>query len=171
MNDVFKEQMVKQATTMKANLVKAGAIVLTVIIFFVCFSIQSLQTFFPFILLAVGFGDYLLFGMFNCEFEYILTNGDLDVDVIYGKSRRKRVFTGDLKSVEIMCHVDDMGYEAVFKTAVVKKDCSDGKPSKNTYKFVAPCKGKMMAITFTPNDEMLKLMMPYLGQRRLSMKK
>jgi len=169
MNDVYKEQMVKQVPTTKDKMLQAGAIALGLLILFLAMTFAP--QFFLFAVAAVGFGVYYLFGMLSREYEYILTNGDLDVDCIYGKSRRKRLFTGELKSIEMMAHVDDMGYESVFKNAVVRKDCSDGKPSANTYKFAAPYKGKLIFIVFTPNDEMLRLMSPYLGQRRLAMKK
>jgi len=169
MNDVYKEQMVKQAPTVKDRLLQCGSLFLAAVILYLAMMFAS--QFFVFALAAVGFGVYYLFGFLSREYEYILTNGDLDVDCIYGKSRRKRIFSGELKSFDMMAHVDDMGYESVFKNAVVRKDCSDGKPSANTYKFSAPYKGKQTFILFTPNDEMLRLMMPYLGQRRLAMKK
>ena len=169
MNDVYKEQMVKQAPTTKDRLIQAGAFVLSIGILFLAMTFAP--EFFIFALAAVGFGVYYLFGFLSREYEYILTNGDLDVDCIHGKSRRRRIFSGDLKNFEMMAHVNDMGYESVFKKAVVRKDCSDGQPSNNTYKFAAPYKGKLMSVVFTPNDEMLRLMAPYLGQRRLSMKK
>jgi len=165
MNDVFKEQMVKQAATAKDMLLRVGSIAVTVVIAFA--ALTFIPEFFGIVAVVVGFGLFLLFGTLSREYEYILTNGELDVDCIYGKSRRKRIFSGELKSFEIMVPVDDMGHESVFKTAVVHKDCSDGRPSANTYKFTAPYKGKMMSVVFTPNDEMLKLMAPYLGQRRL----
>ena len=171
MNDVFKEQIVKQRPTTKDAIIKSGYLGVAFVVIYLTLTIQFLFNFMLPVLVALGFGMHALFKMLAREYEYILTNGELDVDCIYGKSRRKRIFSGDLKGFEMMVQLGDDGYEDVFKKAVVSKDCSDGKASENTYKFVAPYKGKMMCIRFSPNEEMLRLMTPYLGQKRLALKK
>ena len=171
MNDVFKEQIVKQAPTTKDALMKTGYLGLCFVLLYLTLTITMLTPFLLFVLLGLGFGMHMLFKMLSREYEYILTSGELDVDCIYGKSRRKRIYTGDLKSVEVMVPLEDDSHESVFKSAVEKKDCSTRRPSDDTYKFIAPYRGKMVQIAFTPNEEMLQLMAPYLGQRRLVTKK
>lgn len=53
-------------------------------------------------LLFVGvfFGAYKLSSRFSVEYEYIITNGILDVDRITAKSSRKRVLSLDIANVE-----------------------------------------------------------------------
>jgi len=170
MNDVFKEQMVRQSRSTADKALSLGATVAAFIIVFFVFALLDF-TFGLLAGIAVGLGLNYLYATLSREYEYILTNGDLDIDCIYGRSRRKRVFSGELKNIEIMAHVSDMGYEDAFKKAVISKDCSDNRTVENTYKFIAPYKGKMMTILFSPNEELLRLMTPYLGQRRLALKK
>ena len=45
------------------------------------------------ILGVVGFGTFKLLSMLSVEFEYIITNGDLDIDKITAKSTRKRILS------------------------------------------------------------------------------
>lgn len=165
MNDVFKEQLVKKQPTAKDTLIKVAAVALGIVLLFVSLCFEILAALLPLILVAICVALWYLFNRLSLEHEYIVTNSELDIDVIYGKRRRKRVYSGELKQVEIMCHVSDHGYDADFKGAEVTRDCSSGKESDNTYMFIAPYKGKKMKIIFTPNNDIIKAMYPYLGRR------
>ena len=54
------------------------------------------------ILAAAGlaYGAWYLNGLLNLEFEYILTNGDVDVDSITNRAKRKRITSFECKNVE-----------------------------------------------------------------------
>ena len=52
------------------------------------------------------------------EFEYALTNNELDIDKILGRSRRKRVITVDFKNIEICANINDEKYSHEFKNTV-----------------------------------------------------
>jgi len=173
MNDVFKEQIVRQVPTTKDALLKTAYLGVSLVAIYFALTIPQVFQFLVFILIGLGVGMHMVFKTLSREYEYILTNGELDVDCIYGKSRRKRMFSGELKSFEMMVHVEDDSQEVIFKNALMRKDCSRGKGKEveNTYKFVAPYKGKLVCVVFSPNEEMLRLMAPYLGQKRLQLKK
>lgn len=53
------------------------------------------------LLLAAGalFGAYKLCTRFNLEYEYIVTNGTMDIDKIINKSSRKRILSFELATV------------------------------------------------------------------------
>lgn len=53
------------------------------------------------LLLAAGvlFGAYKLSVRFNVEYEYIVTNGTMDIDKIINKSSRKRILSFELATV------------------------------------------------------------------------
>ncbi len=46
-------------------------------------------------MLIIGFGAWLAAG-FGIEYEYIITNNEMDIDKILGKRKRKRMITVDL---------------------------------------------------------------------------
>ena len=171
--DVFQEQMVKKKPTLIITVLKTGILVLAIILFLAAF-FATMGTGAVGVAAAaaiiLGFGAYYLISFFNIEYEYIFTSGDLDVDVIYSKSRRKRIYSGDIKDIEIMVHIDETGYEKEFNNTILK-NCSSGINSENTYKFAVPYKGKRMQIVFEPNEAMLAVIVPYLGQRKFIKRK
>jgi hypothetical protein len=159
MSDIFIEHLVKKHADGKDVALKALIILAFAISVFI-----SLITF-PFIILITGFACWYAMSFTNKEYEYIFTNGELDIDVIYNKSRRKRLFTAEVKPFEVMCHISDMGYEPVFSRAEVVRDYSGGKPAANTYMFFTHYKSKRTKIIFEPNDEMLTAFRKYLGTK------
>ena len=169
MADVFKEQLIKRNPTAKDKSAKFGIIAGVVLIFLI---VMALIPGFGLLIVAVaGFGAYILIGRFNKEYEYIYTNGELDIDVIYNKSSRKRVFTGNVKDFEIMAHVDDPSHKNSFASANERLDYSSGTPSERSYIFLTNYKSKRVAIIVEPNDEMLEVIAKALTRRKFHPKK
>ena len=52
------------------------------------------------IIVAAGYGAYYLCGFLSVEYEYIITNGTMDIDIIYSKRSRKRLASFELSDVE-----------------------------------------------------------------------
>ena len=52
------------------------------------------------ITVAAVWGGVYLTKMLNVEYEYIVTNGDFDVDIITSKSKRRRVISFNCKDIE-----------------------------------------------------------------------
>ena len=162
--DVFKEQIVKREPSLKNNLIKGGVIFLIVLIFFVIFPYTGQFT--TIIVAALGFGAYYLFSLLNVEYEYIFTNGELDIDCIYSKSRRKRQFSGVVRDFEIMAHVEDNNHINDFSSATETKDYSSGKVKDNTYAFLAAYKGKRLKIIFEPDEVMVQAFSTVITPRK-----
>ena len=53
----------------------------------------------PILIFGILFGAWKLTGRFNIEYEYIITNGTMDIDKIINKSSRKRVTSFELSGV------------------------------------------------------------------------
>ena len=155
MGDVFKEQIVKRNPTGMDVIKRTGLILLVVIVFIACIGIPMLTPFTPIITLAVGFGAFFLNGYLKVEYEYIFTNGELDIDVIYNRSRRKRLFSTSVKSFEIMAHVDDMNHAGSFNRAHEIHDYSSGVKGPNTYAFLANYNNKQLKVIIEPNEKMM----------------
>lgn len=99
--DNFAEQLVEKrrtgADTAKKVLISAAALILAS--FFMYLAISGLFTMVIFAVLILGGGIWLL-GNFNTEYEYILTNNEMDIDKIIGKRKRKRMITVDISQAE-----------------------------------------------------------------------
>lgn len=99
--DHYNEQMVrKQALlpdiALRIVIIGAGLLVVAISAYFALFTS-------PFVIL-VGAGAvyiaYILFCNTYVEYEYIVTNNDLDIDKISGKRKRKRLVTVKLNTVK-----------------------------------------------------------------------
>ena len=89
MSDYYTEQLVKKRADMKDVFIKALLVALTIVSVLIVFL-------FPFgIILPVGMIvlDVFMFRRMNVEYEYLYVNGDLDIDKIMNKAKRKRVFS------------------------------------------------------------------------------
>ncbi len=164
MGDIFKEQIVKKEPTTRDALIRTGLIVLNVIVAFASFAV--LAQFAIYVIAAAVFGTYYFLSTLNREYEYIYTNGELDIDVIYGRTRRKRLFTGDARSFEVCAHINDKMHSNDFNSASETKDYSSGKIKDNTYVFLASYKGKKQKIVFEPNETIVAAMAQVMTTRK-----
>ena len=167
MGDVFKEQLVKKAVTGKNTALRFGIVTLAVIIFFFCLAIPFVQQFSVFVAAVLVFGAYFFITRQNIEYEYVFTNGELDIDIIYNKSRRKRLFSASVRDVEIMAHVQDTARKHDLSNAAETKDYSSGIVGPNTYAFIMAYKGKRTKFIIEPNEMMIKAFSTVLTPRKL----
>ena len=98
--DTFFEQIIAVKKNGKAL---AAIIGIWLAAFIVCFLLIMFMGFLGtfWLLLAAGalFGAYKLCTRFNLEYEYIVTNGTMDIDKIINKSSRKRILSFELATV------------------------------------------------------------------------
>lgn len=115
--DNFNEQLVTKARS-GSDTAKAAAIIAGMVLIVGACVFFSFQGWIILPVLAVGVvwcGIWLLKGI-DVEYEYIVTNNELDIDKISGKRKRTRMITVDLsKSEDFFAYHDDDG---VFDTTV-----------------------------------------------------
>ena len=165
---VFKEQIVKRKPNRKDSLKRTGLILGVIVITLISFG--TIPGFAPFIMMAAGFGAWFLMSFLNVEYEYAFTEGELDIDAIYNRSRRKRVFSARVNEIEIMAHVSDDMRKGDFNGAMETRDYSSGEVTDNTYAFMINYRGKRLKVIIEPNEVMLKAMASVLTRRRLHVK-
>ncbi len=100
---------------------------------------------------AVWLGVYLMQGL-NVEYEYIVTNDDLDIDKISGKRKRKRLISVDLKSVdEFYPYLNDT--ELHTDVTVLAED---GTGYDMWYVYIETESSGKVAIIFNPDERTRK---------------
>ncbi|MBQ5972824.1 MAG: hypothetical protein IJL69_01375 [Oscillospiraceae bacterium] len=99
--DVFNEYLVKRKNGPKQLLYKA-LIGLAAIAIMAAAIYFHLGAFILIIVLAVGVGVFFAYKEFDVEYEYCLTNNDLDIDKIVARERRRNVFSLDVKRIELL---------------------------------------------------------------------
>lgn len=100
--DTFYEQIIKIKLTGKAKLYIVAILVIDVILLagLLLLTMLFAPSFAVLVVAGVAFGTYKLISLLSVEFEYIFTNGDLDVDKITAKSSRKRMVSIKCNQVE-----------------------------------------------------------------------
>lgn len=96
--DNFYEQLVTTYKTGAYNLVNAAFYVFGVLALLILS--VNLILFVIFLLLAVG--AFFLKRRLYVEYEYVFTNGEIDIDKIVEMKKRSRVFSFDIKNVELL---------------------------------------------------------------------
>lgn len=152
MAETFKEYLIKQKKSPTDILAQIGIIVGTIILVAVAFFYGG-SFIGPIFIIAILFGVGFLFSKFNREYEYILTNNELDIDVIYNRSRRKRVMTIDMKKIEIMANIKDQRHQSEINKGYKVINVSDNSNDENTYVILTqtPDKGACKVI-ISPNE-------------------
>ena len=155
--DSFKEQLVTKkpdnTVFIKRAIIFIVAVLIAVFLLIKLFFISIILIFLLFL------GAYFLIRNFDVEYEYICTNGDLDVDKIIAKSRRKRLISVNLKTVTDFGLTSGKSYEKEYSTI----NATSGDPDDESYFLL--CKDSkygMCYILITPDEDMLEVIKSYL---------
>jgi hypothetical protein len=154
MSDLYRELLIKREPQSADKLKKGGLILLTVLAAVVTVFITPLA-FLLFTILCLV--DYFIFPSFKVEYEYLYVNGELDVDKIISRSKRKRVASVDLANLEILAPWESHEMDAYRNNSRRKvNDFSSGKKDAFVYAFVTDADAESGILLFEPDEVMLK---------------
>jgi cephalosporin hydroxylase len=109
--------------------------------------------------LAIGigiiYGAYYLLSSLNIEFEYTMTNGDLDIDKIISQRKRKKLFSGNSRDFEIIAKLSSGKYGSQYQAIMNKIDATHSMKSENVYFIVARNNNLKCILFFEPDDRMI----------------
>ena len=151
MSESYVELLVKKKTpkdSILKGLMIAGIVILVLIGLVI-----------PLVLIAaIALGVLAYFKMpgLDLEFEYLYVNGELDIDKIMSKVKRKRVGSFDISKAEMVAPVKshELDYYRQSKDLKVV-DCSSGEDHANVYGMVIKDEKGMKLVLFEPNQEIL----------------
>ena len=161
--DTFFEQIIPVKKTAKYMLASVGIWLLAIILSVVAVGLLGLTTFATitlFIIVGVFYAAYKISGRFNIEYEYIITNGILDIDKIMSKSSRKRLLTFDLATVTRIEKYNPQKQEtANYEPKLVACNTNDS----NAYTLVASKQGGgSIYLVLSPDERMKKAMIKFI---------
>lgn len=143
--DTFKEQIIKIRSTPKTLAMKVLIWALAALI--LSFVVRYVSLFIPIAAIGLFWGALYLSRKLDIEYEYILTNGDLDIDKITGKSDRRRVLA--LKCADIEKIGKYKGEQLHGKQFV----CCN--PGDDAYYIIAREKDEgIICLIFAPDEKM-----------------
>lgn len=156
--DSFLEYLMKKQSTGAEIALKIGVVLLATllscVVFLIFMSVSFLRSFSFFAVLCIGYIAYILISRMSVEYEYIFTNGDLDIDIIKARKYRKRLITVKCKNIRIMektteiankTRMGDKAVNAVYNPALGE-----------IYKIEATVKdGKEALVFFQPTEKLV----------------
>lgn len=164
-NDIFNEQLVSRKSNKADGLKKAGVIIVGVLLGLLVIGIPSLAALQLPILVGVIVLVVFVLRRFNVEYEYVFTNGELDIDKIINKSARKRVFSIHVSNIEVMVAADNKDYAREVENFTKSFDFSSGTIKENTYIAICDANKVRTKFTFEPNEKMFDAIRSYIPRK------
>ncbi len=164
--DFYMEYMVKRKFKLFDYLISIACIVLGVLIIYFTlpfFFVPAISGIYALLVAGIIYLVCLLIKRKSLEFEYILTNNELDIDKISGQSVRKRVCQLNFASIDICAAADDTYHKAEFQnTSSISKvmDFTDGTNEGVYFIDYTDEKGRMRVL-FQPPKKMLENVLRY----------
>lgn len=109
------------------------------------------------IIAAIVYGIYMLATSINLEYEYIFTNGAVDIDKIINLRKRKRMVSFDIREIELFSTGKNPEYQKYLQNRDIKKfyACHDRK-SEDVYFVIFTMNSIRSMLLFNPNEKMVK---------------
>ena len=163
MNDGYEEILVKRQSSAKDTILKALVIAVAVapVVYGVVFA------FLPAILIGIvlGFvGYYFLLPMLDIEYEYLYVGGDIDIDKIMSKRKRKKVASYNKDNLEILAPTGSDQLASYMKEGKVL-DYTSGDPGVKTWTAVYGSEKEAAIVKMELTEEIAQDMRRYAPRK------
>jgi hypothetical protein len=165
--DSFIEKLVVKKKTIKDHIVIIGLAVggVAAAIFLIAQFAYVLQGFALPLAAGAIYLAYKLVQRTNIEYEYIVTNGSLDIDKIIARNKRQRIFSGECKDFEVLARVKGPHHGQHIRAIPKKINAESYLDSDGAYFTVLPYKGERTVVYFEPDTRMLDSFKRYIPSK------
>ena len=165
MGDNYAEVIIKKKTDMVAKYFRIFSIIVT--IFVGLASILYMPSLCVIIIALFIWLCTIIYRNTDVEYEYMFTNGQLDVECIYGKRKRKAGKSFNFDKLEVMgpiTHQKILAYE--HRTDLKEFNYTSGYPDRDVYvAILAGQSGKLGRLFFEPSENMVKAIYSHTPSR------
>lgn len=157
MSDLYLEEMVKKKRTGKDVALRSLLMALTAVL--VVLSLLTWNIVITVPAIAICIADIFLFPRFSVEWEYQYVNGELDIDRILNRAKRKRMASYDISNAEIIAPAASHRLDYHNNNTKMKvQDFSSCNPerSRMVYAMIVSQDGELTKVLFEPSEQMLK---------------
>lgn len=116
----------------------------------------------PFIFIGLSYLAFIMIRSKNIEYEYLVTNGELDIDIIIAKRSRKRLFSGSSKDFDIIAPYGKGQYSSALENIKSRITAVSNIKDDGIYFLTAYNKGAKIAVLFQPDLKMLDMFSKYM---------
>lgn len=158
----FKEYLVKRnKTPMESFLTVLLYLAATVIAYVCLFIIPPISGIGALLALGCYYGAFKLSSKFKREYEYVITDDGVDIDVIFNASSRKRLISFSIKDVEILASAKDPNHNARLNGEYNKTiDATTNRADADVY-FAVLEQGGRTLVKFEPPFVALQILKKY----------
>ena len=154
MSDLYYELLVKKESTAKDAVIRYGLIVLTAVMALGGLLIS------PILLIAaiaLGVACYFVIPKTDLEFEYLFVNGELDVDMVMSKSKRKKANSISMEQTDIVAPLKSHRMDYYNGNQKMKTlDYSSGNPEHKRYAMITRLNNESCRVIIEPDDRMIQ---------------
>ncbi len=165
MEGTFLEQMVKRGSKQQDRLMRIIIVICALIITSLPFiiSLQLAAYIAPVLIVVMALVVWILWRRAAKEYEYIYTDGNLDIDVIYGRSTRQHLVTFDCRQCRMIVPASIKRYEQEIYEKKYDKtiQAGAGKITESTYVILGSVADKQYRVFFEPNEVLLDAIHAY----------
>ena len=163
--DVFLEKIVVHRKTARDYLYMAGVAAAVFAVIMAVIRLSAISTFVQtlwFLLMAGAlYGGWLLIRRRNIEYEYAVTNGELDIDVIIDQKNRKRLFSQSCTEFERLAPYPEEDSPVPMRLYASSMDSPD------LYAILTVVDKKRIKILFEPDSRMLAAFRQFIPRKIL----
>jgi len=170
MSDMYAEYIVKKNANLRSSLIKMGILLIcAVLMYFAVMLIQAYGLIFlmPASIALIGWLGYRAYLMFSVEYEYIVTNGELDIDRIIARRGRKRMVNIKTNGYELIAPYDEEHCAAYEQGEFAKTvDARSGPDAEGVWFIIADVRGTgRVRVLLEPTPKMLRIFSEYLPRQ------
>lgn len=168
--DIFVEQIVKKTASGKdwalRVLIGIAMGVLSAAALFIFFFILPIPAAGLLLVAGIFWGGYRLITNSDCEYEYIVTNGEIDIDKIIAKRKRVRLITAKASTFEAFGEYENAPEVESGVTVVSAAGVNESEADTKMYyaDFKHPSAGNVRLI-FTPEERVIDAIYPFLPRQ------
>ncbi len=168
MESIYFDEIHKKALTPKTILCNIGLVFAAFLLSFIFMLFSNYLMSLTLLLIAGAFfGAFYLIKTSSKEYEYIYTDGEIDVDMISGRTRRKRIVTIKTENVNILEKYTADSYKRLSTPDIKKNlDLSTGNPHES-YIIIATINSTKTLIVLSPSQRLMEAWEPHLRKRRI----
>ena len=156
MNDSYVEVLLKKQGKPADTAIKLGMVILTAAAALAVVITGIWLLAIPAVLLLVADGIFL--PRLAVEYEYLYVSGELTVDKILGKTKRKSCAAVDMSKVEIIAPADSDRLTEYRNLKCKEADYTSGKEDSRPFVCIYHTDKDVQRFRFEPNDRMLDMM-------------
>ncbi len=161
--DMFIEKIVKKRKGIVDILLILLIVVAVIIISYL--SLLFVPQFAMILMIALFYLAYILISKLNIEYEYALTNGDLDIDMIINQKKRKRLLSVNCKDFDIVAKVNSSQYTRDIKECKNIKDFTSRSKNVDVWFISLRKDGQATVILFEPLEKMIDNFAVYIPRK------